>query len=553
MKVRLSTAVAALSALLVSMSVVAVASTPANAQSGGFHTSGTQLLDANGNPFIARGTSLPHVWFTQNSPAQFNDVAALGANAVRVVLGSGHQWGPSLDVGNVVDWCKQNSMVCVLEVHDATGFGEQGGAVSILDVVRDYWGNQTVRSALQGEEAYVLINIANEPRGNNNAAAWVDETEQAVEEMRDLGYTHTLVVDAPNWGQDWQFVMRDNAPRIAAADRLDNIVFSIHMYEVFSTPQNVINYMNAFDQMGLPLIVGEFGHNHNGQNVAWQTVMSESQSRGIGWFAWSWSGNSSPAANLDQSVNFNPNNLTQWGQDVFLGTNGIQQTAQCATVFPNCGGGPGPVDPPAAPTGLTATNVTSNSVSLAWNASSGATQYQVQRALGASGGSFTQIGTTATTSFTDNNVSPDTTYRYRVVASNSAGSSQPSSSITVTTDEDGGPGGGDADCLVEYSASDWGGHPGFTASVTVTNTGSSPINGWSLVWNYSAGQTVEEPGWGATVSQSGSTVTAVNAPWNEVIQPNASVNFGFNGEAAAIGNNPAPTSFTLNGSSCDVG
>src|SRR5690606_343254 len=137
--------------------------------------------------------------------------------------------------------------------------------------------------------------------------------------------------------------------------------------------------------------------------------------------------------------------------NVFLGTNGIQQTAQCATVFPNCDGGPPPVDPPAAPTGLTATDVTANSVSLSWNPSSGATQYQVQRAVGASGGSFTQIGTTGTTSFTDNNVSPDTTYRYRVTASNAAGTSDPSSTITVTTDEDGGPGGGDADCSVSYS------------------------------------------------------------------------------------------------------
>src|SRR5690606_5368482 len=347
MKVRLSTAVAALSALLVSMSVVAVASTPANAQSGGFHTSGTQLLDANGNPFIARGTSLPHVWFQQNSPAMFNNVAALGANAVRVVLGSGHQWGPSLDVANVIDWCKQNSMICVLEVHDATGFGEQGSAVSILDVVNDYWGNQTVRNAVQGEEEYVLVNIANEPRGNNNAAAWVDETQQAIALMRSFGYDHTLVVDAPNWGQDWQFVMRDNAQQIANSDPQDNILFSIHMYEVFNSPQNVINYMNAFQQMGLPLMVGEFGHNHNGQNVAWETVMSEAESRGIGWFAWSFSGNSGGAENLDQSVNFNPNNLTQWGQDVFLGTNGMQQTAECATVFPNCGGGPEPEDPPA--------------------------------------------------------------------------------------------------------------------------------------------------------------------------------------------------------------
>lgn len=218
------------------------------------------------------------------------------------------------------------------------------------------------------------------------------------------------------------------------------------------------------------------------------------------------------------------------------------------------GGGPGPT-PPAAPTNLTA-NAGSNSVSLSWNGSSGATQYQVHRATGAFGGSFSQIGTTSGTSFTDNNVSPNTTYRYQVTASNANGTSDPSNTVTVTTNDDGGPTTpppGDADCSVTYVANDWGGHPGFTADITIRNTGNTTINGWTLVFNYTAGQTIEPPGWNGTVSQSGSTVTAVNASWNGTIPPNGTANIGFNGTAASVGNNPPPTSFTLNGTSCDVG
>jgi mannan endo-1,4-beta-mannosidase len=482
MRARLPAAAAAAAALLAALTIAAVGTVPAHAQTGGFQTSGTQLLDANGNPFVARGTSLPHVWFTQNSPAQFNDVANLGANAVRVVLGSGHQWGPSLDVGNVIDWCKQNQMICVLEVHDATGFGEQSGAVSILDVVNDYWSNQTVRDAVQGEEAYVLVNIANEPRGNNDAGAWVQETQQAIQAMRNLGYDHTLVVDAPNWGQDWQFNMRDNAVAVANSDPQDNTLFSIHMYEVFSSPGNVTAYFDAFAQMNLPLMVGEFGWVHNGQNVAWQTVMSEAQSRGIGWYAWSWSGNSGGAEQLDQSNGFNPDSLTQWGQDVFNGTNGIAQTAQTASVYD--GTPPPTTSPPPTTTSPPPT----------------------------------------TTSPPPTTTSPPPT----------------------TTSPPPPPGG----CAVNYQASDWGGHPGFTANVTVTNNGGSTINGWTLTWNYTAGQTVSEPGWGAFVSQSGATVTATNEAWNGTIPPGGSASFGFNGTATAIGNNPPPTGFTLNGAGC---
>jgi endo-1,4-beta-xylanase len=114
----------------------------------------------------------------------------------------------------------------------------------------------------------------------------------------------------------------------------------------------------------------------------------------------------------------------------------------------------------------------------------------------------------------------------------------------------GSPGGGGTtpptepgDCQVDYEASSWGNSPGFTANVTVTNTGGSTRAGWTVQWDYPAGQTVEEPGWNATVSQSGATVTAVNAAWNGTLAPGQSTSFGFNGTAASAGNNPAPTAF----------
>jgi endo-1,4-beta-xylanase len=108
------------------------------------------------------------------------------------------------------------------------------------------------------------------------------------------------------------------------------------------------------------------------------------------------------------------------------------------------------------------------------------------------------------------------------------------------------------DCQVTYEASNWGGSPGFTASVTVTNTGGSTISGWTAQWDYPAGQTATPPGWNATVTQSGATVTAENASWSGTLAPNQSASFGFNGTAATAGNNPSPTVFTLNGTGCAV-
>lgn len=541
MKARLILAGAATLAL--AAGTLAGSGLPAQAQTGGFQVSGTSLLDANGNPFVIRGTAVPHVWFPQQFQ-MFGDAADLGANTVRVVLGSGHQWGPNSpqDIATVVNECKQLALICMLEVHDATGFGEQQTAVSINQVVDDYWSDPALVDVLAGEEAFVLINIANEPRGNNNASVWINETITAIQDMRAAGYDHTLVVDAPNWGQDWQFNMRDNAAQIAAADPQDNILFSIHMYEVFGQASTIVSYLSAFQQAGLPLMIGEFGHMHNGQNVDEDTIMAEAQARGIGWVAWSWSGNSGGAEFLDQVNNFDPNSFTQWGQRVFQGANGIGQTAECATVYPDCEGGGEEDDPPATPTGLTVTGTTSSSVSLSWNPSAGATSYQIERAPGTSGGSFTTVGTTSSTSFTNSGLSPQTTFRYRISASNAAGSSPPSATVTATTDEEGGGGGGD--CEVSYQASNWGNHPGFTATVTVTNTSGTTTSGWTAGFTYTAGQDVEEPGWNGTTTQSGTQVSTVNAPWNGTLGPSQSTSFGFNGTAASIGNNPDPTGFT---------
>ena len=70
------------------------------------------------------------------------------------------------------------------------------------------------------------------------------------------------MVDAPNWGQDWEFRMRDNAASILNADPLRNTVFSIHMYGVFETRPVIEDYLLHFVNAGLPLVIGEFGHFH---------------------------------------------------------------------------------------------------------------------------------------------------------------------------------------------------------------------------------------------------------------------------------------------------
>lgn len=102
-------------------------------------------------------------------------------------------------------------------------------------------------------------------------------------------------------------------------------------------------------------------------------------------------------------------------------------------------------------------------------------------------------------------------------------------------------------CQVNYAiANDWG--SGFTTNVTINNTGTDPINGWELGFNFPGSQQISNA-WNGSATQSGSAVTFTDVGWNGTIPPGGSQAFGFQGSYS--GTNGVPTSFTVNGQACD--
>jgi mannan endo-1,4-beta-mannosidase len=344
-----------------------LAAQPAHAAAG-FTVSGTRILDANGNAFVMRGINHAHNWYPSQT-SSFANIKATGANTVRVVLSSGNRWtrNDAADVTNVINQCKTNRLVCVLEVHDTTGYGEEGAAATLAQAV-DYW--ISIKSALAGQERYVILNIGNEPYGNTNASGWVADTRNAITRLRSNGFEHSIMVDAPNWGQDWQFIMRDNAASLFAADPQKNTIFSIHMYGVFDTAAEITDYLGRFQTANLPIVVGEFGNDHSDGNPDEDTIMATAQSRGIGYIGWSWSGNGSGVEYLDMTTNFNPSQLTTWGQRFINGANGIKATSREASIYSgtNAPSAP-PSNPPSNPPSTPPTGgACSASMSVnAWN------------------------------------------------------------------------------------------------------------------------------------------------------------------------------------------
>ncbi len=124
----------------------------------------------------------------------------------------------------------------------------------------------------------------------------------------------------------------------------------------------------------------------------------------------------------------------------------------------------------------------------------------------------------------------------------------PTTGSTPTATPTQGQGG--ATCSVHYAITNqWQG--GFSASLTITNTGTTPINGWTLQFSFPNGQAITQL-WNGSYTQSGSAVTISNASYNGTIPAGGTVTSypGFNG--TWNGTNSAPTAFTLNGNACSV-
>ncbi len=509
---------------------------PPRARAAGLHISDGRLLEGNGNDFVIRGVNHAHTWYPGETQS-LADIKAFGANTVRVVLSNGHRWtrNSAEDVAAVVADCKANRLICVLEVHDTTGYGEEAAAAT-LDSAADYWIG--LKDVLADQENYVIVNIGNEPWGNTNPAGWTAPTVAAVQKLRAAGFEHTIMVDAPNWGQDWQGVMRANARTVYDADPTGNLIFSIHMYSVFDTAQEITDYLNAFVTARLPILIGEFGGPPDQYGDPDEdTMMAAAEQLDLGYLAWSWSGNTDPI--LDLAIDFDPGRLSSWGQRIFNGPNGIVQTSKEATIF---GGTGADTQAPTAPGTPTASSVTATSATLTWPAATdnvAVTAYDVVRAQGTSD---LPVAASSTNTVTLTDLTPDTTYTFAVHARDAAGNrSARSATVSVTTDEAAGVG-----CSVGYRAvHEWPG--GFQGELVIRNTGTTPLSGWSLAFTFADGQTVANM-WGGTATQNAGAVTVSPASYTSTIPAAGSVTVGFTGSKGAT--NTAPTSFRLNGAVC---
>lgn len=189
---------------------------------------------------------------------------------------------------------------------------------------------------------------------------------------------------------------------------------------------------------------------------------------------------------------------------------------------------PGPEEkddtPPSKPGRPAASGITGSTARLTWTASTdnvGVSGYDVY--LGS-----TKAGTSPTASFDLTGLTPSTSYSATVVARDAAGNTSPPSDAATftTTDAPPPPPGG---CQATFKVTNsWGG--GFQGEVTVKNTGTAAITGWTASWT---SQSAITQLWGGKLTQSGSAVTVRNESYNGALAAGASTTFGFLASGAA--------------------
>jgi alpha-galactosidase len=207
----------------------------------------------------------------------------------------------------------------------------------------------------------------------------------------------------------------------------------------------------------------------------------------------------------------------------------------------NQGGSTTTISTTAAAIGKSGTSFTLRDV---WSNATSSTSGAISASVPSHGTVVYRVSSNGTPSSAPVSSAPVSTPPSSAPVSSAPVSSAPVSSAPVSSAPASNPPGGGS-CQVSDTVNAW--NSGLTSSITITNTGTSAIHGWSLAFTLPSGQTITS-GWNATYAPTSGSVTASNVSYNGDLAPNASVSIGF--QANHTGNAAAPTSFKLNGAAC---
>ena len=229
-------------------------------------------------------------------------IASTGANTIRLpfhyklftdedYMGlTNHQDGFKR-MDDVVSWCKANHLYVILDMHDCPG-GQTGD--NIDDGYGYPWLFESERSQQRFCEIWqkIAAHFANEPTVlgyelmNEPIAHYFENKEtlnkkleplykKAVAAIRKVDRNHIVILGGARWNSDfymfsdWKFD--------------DNIMYTCHRYGGEPTSEAINDYIAFREKTGLPMYMGETGHNTD----EWQAKMCRVlRDQNIGYTFW---------------------------------------------------------------------------------------------------------------------------------------------------------------------------------------------------------------------------------------------------------------------------
>lgn len=323
-----------------------------------FTTRGATLLDPYGNTFVPRAINTPNGWYDvcgqYAALGALDQIAATGANAVRIgwAFDSIDPGGPSDDapaksvlgthpdlLAEILYHVVSRKLVPIVVINDSTGQHDPAWATKLAARIT----SPKYLRVFKAYEPYLLLGIANEL--NVPLEAFTPTYQTAIDVIRRAGFEAPLVVTANEWGQGCDSLLTF-APWVIVNDPRHNVVFDLHVYTYVhyrqeaepnkyagGEPQRVAGCLDDLAELGVPLLIGEFGDRHSSGAVAWETIVERADANGQGYAPWLWFGDTEyPELNMNETWS---GPLTPWGKSAIAD---FHESSQTASIF---------VDPPA--------------------------------------------------------------------------------------------------------------------------------------------------------------------------------------------------------------
>ena len=235
--------------------------------------------------------------------ADIRFIASTGANTIRLPFnyklftdedymgltnnrGEGFRW-----IDKVVEWCRKAGLYLILDMHDCPGsqtgdniddgfgypwlFESEKSQLLFCDI----W--QQIARRYRNEAVILGYELMNEPIAHyfKNKEELNQRLEplykRAVKAIRSVDRNHVVLLGGARWNSDF-FMFSD-----WAFD--NNIMYTCHRYGGEATAKAINDYISFRDKTGLPMYMGEIGHNTNQWQSDFVKVMKDNN---IGYTFW---------------------------------------------------------------------------------------------------------------------------------------------------------------------------------------------------------------------------------------------------------------------------